>query len=59
MLRKILTDYAMVVKTLFLLVAIPGLGDAHGKCEPSKWGAEDEIGSATLLLRRVFWLLLN
>ena len=48
MLRKIWTDYAMVVKTLFLLVAIPGLGDAHGKCEPSKWGAEDEIGSANL-----------
>ena len=43
--------YRPMLALLILTVVCGGgaFADAHGDCEPSRWGADDEIGSANLI----------
>ena len=41
--------YNTVFSMLVLVVAQVAVADAHEQCEPSHWGADDEIGSANLI----------
>lgn len=41
--------YNTVFSMLVLVVGQVAVADAHEQCEPSRWGADDEIGSANLI----------
>ena len=41
--------YNTVFSVLALVVGQVAVADAHEQCEPSRWGADDEIGSANLI----------
>ena len=41
--------YNTVFSMLVLVVGQVAVADAHEQCEPSHWGADDEIGSANLI----------
>ena len=41
--------YNTVFSVLALVVGQVAVADAHEQCEPSHWGADDEIGSANLI----------
>ena len=41
--------YNTVFSLLVLVVGQVAVADAHEQCEPSHWGADDEIGSANLI----------
>ena len=42
--KKLLLRFFSVI----ILLSTPSIvfADGHGKCKPSKWGADDEIGAA-------------